>query len=161
MCLLNQLIFFFFFFLADCIAHMFDWKCIFVDHIQVYFFVYKITRRGDRGRLQHFFLIDHITFITQERQPKLISSERVICQLDFHQALMFQTHTYSFRAVNVLKQGVKCCNMPHIMGSVATLPGDNCNTMSQIIHWEQWGQLQHLCLIDYIVTLLLIEGNQS
>ena len=39
-----------------------------------------------------FFLIDHITFITQERQPKLISSERVICQLSFHQALKFHTH---------------------------------------------------------------------
>ena len=48
--------------------------------------------RGDRGWLQNFFLIDHIIFIAQERQPKLISSERVICQPDFHQALKLHTH---------------------------------------------------------------------
>ena len=28
----------------------------------------------------------------QKRQAKLISSERVICQLDFHLALKFHTH---------------------------------------------------------------------
>ena len=70
-------------------------------------------------------------------------------------------HTCSFRVVNVLKQVVKCCNMPHITGSVATIPWDNCNTMSQNIYWEQRGQLQHFCFINHIVTLLFIEGNQT
>ena len=48
--------------------------------------------REDRAGCNTFFVIDHITFITQERQPKLISSERVICQFDFHQVLKFHTH---------------------------------------------------------------------
>ena len=39
-----------------------------------------------------FCLIGHVTFITQERQPKLVSFKRVICQLDFHLALKFHTH---------------------------------------------------------------------
>ena len=73
------------------------------------------SKMGETGAgCNTFCLIDHITFITQERQSKLISSERVICQLDFHLALKF--HTCRFRAVNVLKQDVKCCNMPHITG---------------------------------------------
>ena len=50
------------------------------------------TTLGDGACCNTLFLIDHITFSTQERQPKLISSERVICQLDFHQALKCLTH---------------------------------------------------------------------
>ena len=49
-------------------------------------------------------------------------------------ALMFNTH-----AVNVLKQGVKCCNMPHITGSVATLPWDNCNPGGGALNFFQVG----------------------
>ena len=30
-----------------------------------------------------------------------------------------------------------------------------------VFNWEQRGQLQHFCLINYIVTLLFIEGNQG
>ena len=84
-----------------------------------------------RGRLQHFFP-NLSYYLYKERQPKSISSERVICQLDVIRLWTSEVpHTCSFRAVNVLKQGVKCWNMPHITGLVATIPGDNCNTMSQ------------------------------
>ena len=38
-------------------------------------------------------------------------------------------HACSFKVVNAIKQGVKCCNKPHTTGSVATLPGDSCNTV--------------------------------
>ena len=54
-------------------------------------------------------------------------NERVICQLDFPLALKFHTHVVLEN--DALKQPVKCCNMPHITGSVVTLPWDNCNTM--------------------------------
>ena len=44
-------------------------------------------------------MIDHTALRpTQERQPKLISSERVICQLDFHHGFEVP-HTCSFRVV--------------------------------------------------------------
>ena len=89
--------------------------------------------KGDRGRLQHF----------SRNWSYYLYYSRKATKVDFiwkgHLSAWFSSgfevpRVCSFRAVNVLKQGVKCCNMPNITGSVATLPGDNCNTMSQNIH---------------------------
>ena len=118
-------------------------------------------RRGDRGRLQHFFPYSSYYLYYSRKATKVDFFWRGHLSAWFSSGFELPHYTCSFRAVNVLKQGVKCCNMPHITWSVASLPGDNCNTMSQNIHWEQWGQLRHFCLINYIVTLLFIKGNQS
>ena len=48
-------------------------------------------RGGTGAGCNTFCLIDHITFVTQERQPKLISFERVIFQVIFYLALKFNT----------------------------------------------------------------------
>ena len=82
---------------------------------------YGSFNRGDRGRLQHFLpnWSYHIYYSGKKT--------KVDCIWKGHLSAWFSSgfevpHTCSIRAVSVLKQGVKCCNMVHITGSVETLP---------------------------------------